>query len=149
MTPWTVACPGFSVHGIFQQEYWSGLPFSSPGNLPNPGIGLASFSSPALAGGFFTTIAIWEARYLAYRMSELENTQRESRPWSFMVSSCVRASCKQGLPLISYCDPGTHTEYAVSAVLLFGEWTVKADLHGASPGYRKHLLLPFLIQWLH
>ena len=33
--------PGSSVHGIFQ-EYWSGLPFSSPGDLPNPGIELRS-----------------------------------------------------------------------------------------------------------
>ena len=30
--------PGPSIHGIFQQEYWSGLPFASPGYLPNPGI---------------------------------------------------------------------------------------------------------------
>ena len=37
--------PGFSVHGIFQAEYWSGLPFPSPRDLPNPGIKLAS---PAL-----------------------------------------------------------------------------------------------------
>ena len=38
-TPWTVACPpGSSVHGISQQEYWSGLPFPSPGDLLNPGI---------------------------------------------------------------------------------------------------------------
>ena len=30
--------PGSSVHGIFQEEYWSGLLFPSPGDLPNPGI---------------------------------------------------------------------------------------------------------------
>ena len=30
--------PGSSVHGISQQEYWSGLSFSSPGDLPNPRI---------------------------------------------------------------------------------------------------------------
>ena len=35
-----------------RQEYWSGLPFFSLGDLPNPGIEL---ESPALAGGFFTT----------------------------------------------------------------------------------------------
>ena len=29
---------GSSVHGILQQEYWSGLPFPSPGDLPDPGI---------------------------------------------------------------------------------------------------------------
>ena len=37
-----------------RQEYWSGLPFLSPGDLPNPGI---KPMSPALAGGFFTTEA--------------------------------------------------------------------------------------------
>ena len=34
---------------------WSGLPFPSPGNLPDPGIKPLSHVSPALAGGFFTT----------------------------------------------------------------------------------------------
>ena len=38
--------------GLPKQEYWSGLLCPSPGDLPNPGIKLAS---PALAGGFFTT----------------------------------------------------------------------------------------------
>ena len=37
-----------------RQEYWSGLPFPSPGDLPNPGIESASLMSPALAGAFFT-----------------------------------------------------------------------------------------------
>ena len=39
------------------QEYWSGLPCPSPGNLPNPGIEPMSLMSPALAGEFFTTRA--------------------------------------------------------------------------------------------
>ena len=39
--------------GFSRQEYWSGLPFSTPGDLPNPGIELAS---PASAGRFFTTV---------------------------------------------------------------------------------------------
>ena len=38
-----------------RQEYWSGLPFPSPGDLPNPGIELVSPTYPALAGRFFTT----------------------------------------------------------------------------------------------
>ena len=38
--------------GFSRQEYWSGLPFPSPENLPDPGI---KPSSPPLAGGFFTT----------------------------------------------------------------------------------------------
>ena len=38
-----------------RQEYWGGLPFSSPGDLPNPGIEPPSPESPALAGRLFTT----------------------------------------------------------------------------------------------
>ena len=38
MIPWNYSPPGFSVHGILRQEYWSGLPFSSPGDLPKLGI---------------------------------------------------------------------------------------------------------------
>ena len=52
--------PGSSVHGIFRQEYWSGLPHPPPGHLPNQGIKPTSPMSPALAGSFFTTSATWE-----------------------------------------------------------------------------------------
>ena len=38
-----------------RQEYWSGLSFPSPGDLPNPGIEPTSLTSPALAVGYFTT----------------------------------------------------------------------------------------------
>jgi len=47
--------------GLFRQEYWNGLPFPSPGDLPDPGSKPTSLSSPALAGRFFTTSATWEA----------------------------------------------------------------------------------------
>ena len=42
--------------GLSQQEYWSELPFPPPGDLPHPGTELTSPVSPALAGGFFTTV---------------------------------------------------------------------------------------------
>ena len=41
--------------GFSRQEYWSGLPFPPPGDLPDPGIEPASPVSPALTGRFFTT----------------------------------------------------------------------------------------------
>ena len=44
---------GSSVHGSLQARIWSGLPFPPPGDLPNPGIELASPVSPALQAGFF------------------------------------------------------------------------------------------------
>ena len=42
--------------GFSRQEYWSRLPFPTPGDLPDPGIEPASLVSPALAGRFFTTL---------------------------------------------------------------------------------------------
>ena len=43
-----------------RQEYWSELPCPPTGDLPEPGIKSASFTSPTLAGGFLTTSATWE-----------------------------------------------------------------------------------------
>ena len=51
VTPWTVTRLLLSV-GLPRQEYWSGLPFPSPGDLPDPGI---TPMSPAWASGIFTT----------------------------------------------------------------------------------------------
>ena len=59
--PWTVGRQSPLSMGFSRQEYWSGLPFPSPGNLPDPGIKPAFLLSPALAGGFFTTRATWDA----------------------------------------------------------------------------------------
>ena len=52
VTPWTVTCQAPLSMGFPRQEYWSGLSFPSPENFPDPGI---KPTSPALAGGFFTT----------------------------------------------------------------------------------------------
>ena len=43
--------------GFLRQEYWSGMPFLPPGDLPDPGIEPVS---PALAGGFFSTEPHWK-----------------------------------------------------------------------------------------
>ena len=51
-----------------RQEYWSGLPFPTPGDLPDPGTELASLVSPALAGRFFTTGITWEALEVGSRI---------------------------------------------------------------------------------
>ena len=52
VTPWTAAHQVPLSRGFPRQEYWSGLPFPSPGDLPNPGIKPKSL---ALADRFFTT----------------------------------------------------------------------------------------------
>ena len=61
MTPWAVACQALLSMGLSMQEYWSGLPLPPPGDVPHPGIKPESLKSPALAGGFLTTSANWEA----------------------------------------------------------------------------------------
>ena len=60
-TPWTVAHQAPLSMEFSKQEYWSRLPFPSPGELPNLEIELVSLASPELAGGFFTisTVYIW------------------------------------------------------------------------------------------
>ena len=55
---WTVVHQAPLSMGFFGQEYWSGLLFPTLGDLPNPGIEPASLTSPALAGGFFTSNTI-------------------------------------------------------------------------------------------
>ena len=62
VTLWTVVHQAPLSMGFSRQEYWSGFPCSPPGDLPNPGIEPESPTSPALAGGFFTTSATWKAR---------------------------------------------------------------------------------------
>ena len=56
-TPWTVAHQAPLSMGFSRQEYWSGLPFPSPGDLPDS-------RPPPLAGGFFTASTVWEAHIL-------------------------------------------------------------------------------------
>ena len=55
VTPWTVACQALLSMEFSRQEYWSGLPFLPPGDVPDPGIEPASPVFPALASRFFTT----------------------------------------------------------------------------------------------
>ena len=56
VTPWTAACQAPLSMGFFRQEYWSGLLFLIPRDLPDPWIELVSLIPPALAGGFFITL---------------------------------------------------------------------------------------------
>ena len=49
--------------GFPRQEYWSGVPFLSPGDLPDPETELTSLTGPELAVGFFTTRVTWKAPY--------------------------------------------------------------------------------------
>ena len=60
-TLWTIAHQAPLSMGFSRQECWSGLPGPPPGDLPDSGIEPTSLMSPALAGGFLTASATWEA----------------------------------------------------------------------------------------
>ena len=73
VTSWAIACKSPLSIGFSRQEYWSGLPFPSPGNLPNPGIE-SGFS--CIAGRFFTDWAMSEAQFIhimfCYKAPQIE-----------------------------------------------------------------------------
>ena len=66
------------------QEYWSGLPFPTPGDLANPGIELVFLLSPASSDRFFTTSATWEAQreYQFSSVQSLSHVQLFATPWT-------------------------------------------------------------------
>ena len=62
VTPWTVTCQAPLSIEFSRQEYWSGLPFPPPRDLPDRDWTCVSYF-PALAGRFFTTNTTWEAQF--------------------------------------------------------------------------------------
>ena len=77
VTPRTVACRAPPSMGFSRQEDWRGSPFPPPGDLPHPGIEFTSLiRSLALAGGFFTATATWEAPFNEY-MNEIREKSLE------------------------------------------------------------------------
>ena len=60
-TPGTAACVAPPSMGFSRQEYWDGLPFPPPRDLPDPGIKPGSLAALALAGGFFYHCTTWKA----------------------------------------------------------------------------------------
>ena len=87
-TPWTVACQAPLSMRFFRQEYWNGLPFPTPGDLPNPGIESTSLMSPALACRFFyffgNSHSVWRASLVAEMVKNLPAMQetQEICVWS-------------------------------------------------------------------
>ena len=78
--PWTVACQVPLPEGSFRQEYLHGMLFSSPRDLPNPGIKPTSLMSPRLAGRFFTTSTTWEASVVVLQL--LSRVRLFATPWT-------------------------------------------------------------------
>ena len=111
VTLWTVAGQAPLSLGFSRQQYWSGLSFPPPGDLPDQGIKPASLVSPALAGRFFTSSAKaitsvgclaekWSTGYLTLLVGHLacEITNESSHQdmtslMAGMVSNLVHGNC--------------------------------------------------------
>ena len=58
-TSWMAAHQALLSTEFSKQDYWRGLPFPTPGDLPDPGIESESPTSPALTKRIFTTVPLW------------------------------------------------------------------------------------------
>ena len=101
VTLWTIAHQAPLSMGFSRQECWSGLLCSSPGDLPHPGI--EHLTSPALAGGFFTTSTTWKG------------------PWSFPPKNLLSGECilngQKTFHITVVCGPPVHKQvYRISVV---------------------------------
>ena len=109
--------------GFFRQEYWSGMPFPPPGDIPDPGIEPASLVSPALASGLFTTRATWEAK----------GQPHPFRPLALMTS---RAGVPQVLAALVACD-------RILPIKVYGGVALSGEAaHGRSQAQREPGQLP-------
>ena len=103
--------------GFSNQEYWTGLPFPFPGDLPQPGIKPAS---PALAGGFFTTESLGKS-ISRYEHSIIHN----------LIPELLRLNCRP-MPNTSWSD--TNLPLIVQAPILFCVlFTLIHDKSGREP----------------
>ena len=93
--------------GCSKQEYWSGLPFPPPRDLPDPGIKPTSRTSPALAGGFLTTeptagepMKTEEGQQTQKHWGEKSlmaaERMRSGQTWGFVEGVCVPHTCSRG-----------------------------------------------------
>ena len=113
-TPWIVAHQTPLSMGFPGQEYWSGLIFPSPGNLPNPAI---ETTSPALAGGFFITEpsgkSLSDSRpYFQFSLVQLNHSVVSDTLWPYGLQHtrlpCPLATpraCSNSCPYNRWCHP--------------------------------------------
>ena len=83
-TLWTVAHRASHSTRFSRQDYWSGLSCPPAEDVPNWGIRPVSHMSPALAGGFLTTSATWEALSLLMLLDTFSYISINTPPTGFL-----------------------------------------------------------------
>ena len=113
-TLWTVAHQAPPSIGFSRQEYWSGLPFPSPGDLPDPGI---EPRSPALQADALT--------------SEPPGKQRVQHNWMTSLSLTLSLHAKSLQSCLTLCDPLDYTLHGILQARIL-EWTAIPFSRGSS-----------------
>ena len=129
-TLWTVAHLTPSM-GFSRQEYWSKLPCPPPGDLSDPGIEPASLTSPALAGGFFTTLPLLQPGKPESQCRPWHDGN-QMQNWICMPGSSEslhrRNSCAPGFPL-SLLWQDLPVWFPIPSILYSpGEWLSKYSM---------------------
>ena len=114
MTPWTVALQAPLSMEFSRQEYWNGLPCPPLGDLPSPGMELV-FTSPALAGRFFTTSTTWWGKEVLFY-----HIPRSEVKWNEVAQSCPTLCDPMDCSL-----PGSFLHGILQARLL--EWVAQKE----------------------
>ena len=95
VTLWTVAQQAPLLMELSRQEYWSGLPGSPPGDLPNPGIEPTPPRSPVLAAAFFTSSASWKALSVSHSLQPTLCNPMDCYPPGFSVHGILQARIRE------------------------------------------------------
>ena len=129
-TPWTIACQAPLSMEFFRQEYWSALPFPSPGDLSKPGIEPASPAFLALAGRLFTTSTTTSQNSFKNKTKITERCVKILFQWLYYFPS---------LYIISWDfpgkNPGLHCHFLLQGIFL-------------TQGFNLHLLILLHCRWL-
>ena len=106
-TAWTVAPKAPLPMGLSQREYWSGLPFPSPGDLPNSSTEPVSPVSPEMAGRFFITEPPWKPFIKGIPRSKKKKKNPEKKNF-FSVIICTESNAVYGQTFPSCSQWGLH-----------------------------------------
>ena len=157
MTSWIIVHQAPLSMEFSRQEYWSGMPFPPPGDLPNAGTEPLPLKSPALAGRLFTSRTNWATIYITATAKSLQSCPTlcdpiDGSPLGSPVPGILRQEHWSGLPFPSPMHESENWKCSCSVVSnpqwphglqpsrLLHPW----DFPGNSTGAGCHCLLWFI-----
>ena len=139
MTLWTIGFQAPLSMGFSRQEYWSVVPFPPPGDLPDLGTEPASLTSPALAGGFFTTSTTHSYIHFYCYITNYHKF-RSPKQYKFIISQSFSKRQRSKHAMTGFSAYGSHL-----AEISVGKAAVAPRVCGSPPGTLVADRIPFLV----